>query len=78
METGNGTAKLAWIEKRLAEGRTVYLRTHLRTTAVEAHDVERFHQDGRALFRVESPSNHLRMLQGKRYVDAEYCKLTAS
>ena len=67
--------KSAWIEERLAEGKTVYLGTALRLTKVTPRTMRRFTDAGTPLFKVTG--GHLLMLEGRHYVNADYCSLRA-
>jgi len=57
----------AWILARLAEGRTVYLRTHLRCTAYKARHAEMF-KATKSGFYVQS---------GRSWVNADYVQVSA-
>jgi len=59
--------RAAWIAARLAEGRTVYLRTHLRCTAYKAKHADCF-KATKSGFYVRS---------GKSWVNADYVQVSA-
>lgn len=60
-------AMFDWIKARLAEGRTVYLSTYLRTTAVKAKHLP--------MIRVRNGA--LEIQSGRRWLDYTYTKVTA-
>lgn len=56
-------------------GKTLYIQTHLRTTAIDAKTVAKFDKVGLPVLHT-GKNGHLYMASGKNYVDCHYCKLT--
>lgn len=72
----NGAGKLAWIERRLAEGSTVYVSTYTRATKVTPKVAARWAKAGHDLFRVDA-GDSLYMARGSRFVCIDYAGLRA-
>lgn len=66
--------KLTWILQQLAEGRTVFVRSHTRTWEVCPGLAERFEACG-GLFKIKGRSLYMR--HGKRLDCIDYCRLSA-
>ncbi len=60
--------KLEWITARIAEGRTVYLTTATRVTKIGR----------RHLAQVRVRAGHLEVQYGRRWLNADWVKITAS
>ena len=76
-ERERAPSKLAWIKDRLAEGMTVYVTTHTRSTRVTPKDAQSWVDDGRELFKL-GHNGTLLMARGKRYDCIDYCGLGAT
>jgi len=68
--------KLAWIQERLAEGRTVYVCTYTRATKITPKAAKRWADAGLALFKVDGRGSLL-MARGKHYDCIDGCALRA-
>lgn len=65
--------KLEMIRKAWAVGKTVYFCTALRITKLTARNAAKFESTGRPVVRVRDGS--LQMVEGRRYVCADYCAI---
>lgn len=63
----DANTKLDWIKARIAEGRTVYLSTYTRATAIKA----------KHLPQVRVRDGHLEVQHGKAWLNHDYSKITA-
>lgn len=68
--------KLAWIIARLEEGRTVYVTTATRSTAIKPKTWDAWAKAGRPLVRVSGSS--LQMIERGAYVCADWCEISAA
>lgn len=66
--------KVANLEAYIAEGRTVFFQTALRTWKVDAACVARFAEIGAKVFKAKNGS--LWLANGKRFVCADGCRIT--
>lgn len=66
-DKNEATKKLEWIKARLAEGRTVYLTTHTRSTKITSKN----------LGQVRIRDGHLEVQHGKRWLIHDYSRLSA-
>jgi hypothetical protein len=62
------TKKLEWIKERIAEGRTVYLTTYLRSTKITAKHLPLLKATAKALY----------VRCGSRWIDYNGAKITAA
>lgn len=72
----NGAAALEWITARIAEGRTVYLSTMTRSTAISPKTFAKWEAMGRPVVKL-SASGDLLIASGKHYLNAKYSHLSA-
>ena len=72
----NGAEKLAWIDRRIAAGDTVYVTTYTRSTEITPKVAARFAKAGAALFKVDS-TDSLFMARGNKFVCIDYSGLRA-
>ena len=56
-----------FINKHIADGKTIFVRTHTRAIEVTPKTVKRFEKANHPLFKMNS-ANELLMAEGKRYV----------
>lgn len=68
------TAKLETITKAWSEGRTVYIQTAMRVTVLSAKTAAKFAAAGRPVVKIKGDS--LYVIEGKRYVCADYCAIS--
>lgn len=69
----DAAAKLEMIENAWKAGKTVYVCTALRITKLTARNAAKFEAAGRPVVRVRG--NSLQMVEGRRYVCADYCAI---
>jgi len=58
---------LDFINKHIADGKTIFVRTYTRATEVTPNTIKKFADAGRPLFKMNS-KNELLMSEGKNYV----------
>ena len=69
------TKTLTWIEARIAEGRTVYITTHTRSTKITPKTFSRFAAAGTPVFKADETSTY--MIRGNRYDCIDFAKVSA-
>ena len=68
--------KLDWIIARITEGRTVYVTTALRSTAISPKTFNNWASKGTDIVKVGKDGSLL-MAEGRKYVNIDYCKISA-
>jgi len=68
--------KLAWIEARIAEGRTVYIRNALKGAKITPANFAKWEASGHDLFKIDG-EGRLRMARGRSYEIIDLCHLSA-
>jgi len=66
-----------WAIEQLDQGRTVALTTHLRSTRITPSNYSKSVAAGCPLLKLSASGEVLLMREGRSYVNANYCKLSA-
>ena len=69
--------KLEWIKDKIEEGLTVYVTTHLKSTAISPRTWGCWAEHGNTLFKLSEDNTSLFMARGKNYDCIDYCKISA-
>lgn len=67
--------KLAWINERIEEGRTVFVSTYGKHTKITAKNVAAFKAAGAEMF--QATKTGLYIARGRNWDCIDYCKITA-